>query len=85
MQRIVLLLIIICTSTSSMGDSIRVVGLHFPPYIITEKGKPPKGITVDLVSMALAEFGYQAEFDISNWARAFRRSNTIKPMPSSLP
>ncbi|MBF0288668.1 MAG: transporter substrate-binding domain-containing protein [SAR324 cluster bacterium] len=66
-------LTVLLTNMSAYSDeipSIKVSGPLFEPYIMIKEGST-KGIIVDLVQLALKEAGYQAKFDITNWARAF--------------
>lgn len=49
-----------------------IAGLEAPPYVILDKEGAASGIVVELIRQTLKPLGIEPEFQITNWARAYR-------------
>ena len=53
---------------------VMIIGaLSAPPYVFLDEDHKPKGILVVKITQALERINIQAEFEINNWSRSFRR------------
>ncbi|WP_163133411.1 ABC transporter substrate-binding protein [Agarivorans sp. Alg241-V36] len=72
MKRLAVFLLII-SSGFCQAKTIEIQSFIFPPYImLSEQGKP-EGIIVELIQQSFEKLDVEADFEISNWARAFAK------------
>lgn len=58
------------------SEEIKVVTEHFPPYQISEKGKPVTGVTVEFIKALLNEVNVDTAINVYPWARAYNMALT---------
>ena len=72
-----LISLVVSSHASERVSVISVSGLNVEPYIIQSKAhSPPSGIVIDIVDLLFHRLGYQADYHISVWARAYREVTT---------
>lgn len=59
-------------SNASNAQQIRVITEHFPPFQISEEGKPIKGIAIELIRKLMSEVKIDVPIEVYPWARAYK-------------
>ncbi|MGY5451576.1 substrate-binding periplasmic protein [Agarivorans sp. MS3-6] len=75
MKYLVLFLIIISCGTSQ-AKTIEIQSFIFPPYIMLNAQGRAEGIIIDLIDQSFARLGVDADYQLSNWARAYAKVKT---------
>ncbi|WP_220719981.1 substrate-binding periplasmic protein [Agarivorans litoreus] len=72
-MKLLAVFLLIISSGLCQAKTIEIQGFVFPPYIMLNDQGKAEGIIVELVQRSLDKLNVEADFQISNWARAFAK------------